>query len=217
MANPNHWHLYSTETHRQSDISSLLWSISFVDSWLISGDYLNTLAGELKQVPATSFKNHCNFKWDFDKLFSSAHLFLWYRLSLRRHVKGTKTPFSYIFFLSLAINRLIQCCGTYVITGIKKSINNYLKNTLEFQTYLYMRTWNLLDVSFWTIWSVSYYAFNWNTLHRSDISSNIQRTLWNTILQLTLFRSPQGPMDPTLFRNILKCTIKGFLSAATHL
>ena len=57
MVNPNHWHLYSTETHRQSDISSLLWSISFVDSWLISGDYLNILTGELKQVPATSFKS----------------------------------------------------------------------------------------------------------------------------------------------------------------
>ena len=45
--------------------------------------------------------------------------------------------------------------------------------------------WNLLDVSFWTFWSVSYYALNWNTLHCSDISSNIQRILWNTILQLT--------------------------------
>ena len=30
-------------------------------------------------------------------------------------------------------------------------------------------------------WNVSYYSFNWNTLHRSDISSNIQKTLWNTV------------------------------------
>ena len=46
MVNPNHWHLSSTETHHESDTSSLLWLISFVDSWLISGDYLNILTGE---------------------------------------------------------------------------------------------------------------------------------------------------------------------------
>ena len=121
MVNPNHWHLYSTETHRESDISSLLWLISFVDSWLISGDYLNILTGELKQVPATPFKSIVTSN---EILISCFHLPIFFFDTDSRSEdiwRVQRHPSVTFSSSSLAINRLIQCCWLRAL--IRASIN----------------------------------------------------------------------------------------------
>ena len=71
----------------------------------------------------------------FDKLFSSAHFSLLKTL-IQKTFEGNKDTLQ-LHFLPLHW----QLTGSYnAVHQADQSINKYLENTLEFQTYLYTRT-----------------------------------------------------------------------------